>query len=97
MTVWFVSRHPGAIAWAKNQKLKVDRWVEHLDTSEVSAGDVVLGTLPMGAAAEVCAKGAVFEALTFSPAFSERGKELATRDLERLDCRLVRYDIHALS
>ena len=66
MTVWFVSRHPGAIAWAKNQKLKVDRW-------------------------------AVFEALTFAPAFSERGKELATRDLERLDCRLVRYDIHALS
>ncbi|PJC04222.1 MAG: CRISPR-associated protein Csx16, partial [Gallionellales bacterium CG_4_9_14_0_8_um_filter_55_61] len=58
MTVWFVSRHPGAVDWAKTQGIAVDRWVAHLVLSEIEACDTVIGTLPVQLAAQVCAKGA---------------------------------------
>ena len=49
MAVWFVSRHPGAIDWmAAQADWQVDHWVAHLHVDEVQAGDVVLGTLPLG-------------------------------------------------
>ncbi len=76
MTVWFVSRHPGAVAWAKSEGLPVDHWVEHLRPEEVKAGDVVLGTLPVGLASEVCARGARFFSLTLDLTPEARGKEL---------------------
>ena len=60
MTIWFVSRHAGAIAWAKGQNLPVDRWVAHLDARQVTAGDTVIGTLPVHIAADICALGARF-------------------------------------
>jgi CRISPR-associated protein Csx16 len=58
MTTFFVSRHPGASAWAACQGLAVDRLVAHLDPAEVGAGDTVIGTLPVNLAAAVCGKGA---------------------------------------
>lgn len=61
MTVWFVSRHQGAIDWAVRESgFAIDRFEPHLNTDEVVNGDVVLGTLPLHLAADVCAKGAVF-------------------------------------
>ena len=60
MTIWFVSRHAGAIAWAKGQNLPVDRWVSHLDARQVTAGDTVIGTLPVHIAADICSRGARF-------------------------------------
>ena len=60
MAVWFVFRHPGAIEWVKLQNIQIDRFESHLDTSLVQAGDVVIGTLPIHLAAEVCQKGAKF-------------------------------------
>ncbi|MDW8324914.1 MAG: CRISPR-associated protein Csx16, partial [Burkholderiales bacterium] len=56
MTTWFVSRHPGAIKWAARKGIRVDRQVDHLDVDVVQAGDVVIGTLPVHLAAEVCAR-----------------------------------------
>ena len=56
MTTWFISRHPGAIEWVKQQNIQIDRFENHLDTSLVRAGDVVIGTLPIHLAAEVCQK-----------------------------------------
>lgn len=48
MTVWFVSRHQGAIDWAVRESgFAIDRFEPHLDTDEVADGDVVLGTLPL--------------------------------------------------
>ena len=64
MAIWFVSRHAGAIGWAKQQSFKVDHWVTHFAPEEAAAGDVVIGTLPVHLAAEVCARGAQFYFLT---------------------------------
>ena len=52
MTHWFISRHSGAIEWAKQQNLPVDRFESHLDVDEVKPGDRVYGTLPVELTAE---------------------------------------------
>lgn len=54
MTTLFVSRHQGAIEWIKQQSIQVDVFVEHLNVEEIQADDVVIGTLPLHLAAEVC-------------------------------------------
>ena len=46
MTVYFISRHPGAVAWARRHGLEA-KLIAHLDIGLVEAGDVVLGTLPI--------------------------------------------------
>ena len=43
MTTWFITRHPGALAWAIRQGLHIDRHVSHLDPAEITAGDTVIG------------------------------------------------------
>ena len=93
MTYWFVSRHPGAIAWAKLQKLPVTRWVKHLDVCEVSVGDLVAGTLPMEAAAAVCERGAKFFSLELHLAENQRGRELSEKELRDLNCSLQEFRV----
>ena len=46
MTTWFISRHTGAMEWAKRKKLVVDQFVPHLDPTQVQPGDMVIGSLP---------------------------------------------------
>lgn len=58
MTIWFVSRHPGALDWAARHGIGYERHVAHLDPEEVSPGDTVIGSLPVHLAGEVCACGA---------------------------------------
>ena len=61
MTTYFVSRHAGAIEWIKQQpQWQIDEFTSHLDATRIQAGDVVLGTLPLDLAAEVCHRGAKF-------------------------------------
>lgn len=96
MTRWFVSRHPGAKAWAKETGVEVDRWVEHLDPQEVNSGDVVMGTLPVNLAAEVCAHGARFEALCLDMGRADRGRELDAGKVSRLNGRLVAYRVETV-
>lgn len=79
MAVWFVSRHPGAIEWVKLQNIQIDRFESHLDTSLVQAGDVVIGTLPIHLAAEVCQKGAKFYFLSINVTPEQRGTELTCK------------------
>lgn len=94
---WFVSRHPGAIAWAKRQSLVIDRWVEHLDPAEVNAGDIVIGTLPVNLAAGVCKLGARYFHLSLKVPAEWRGRELSSDDLQHLAARLVPYCVHPLT
>ncbi|BBD76984.1 CRISPR-associated protein Csx16 [Hydrogenophilus thermoluteolus] len=92
-TIWFVSRHPGAVAWAARQGLKVDRQVAHLDPDEVQAGDTVIGTLPVHLAAQVCARKARYLHLSLDLPPEARGLELSADDLERYGARLEAYHI----
>lgn len=94
MTTWFISRHPGAIDWAKQQNLHIDRWATHLDSiDEIQCGDIVMGTLPIHLAADICQKGAKFYFLELNIDEEQRGKELNLKELNEIGASLVRYHI----
>ncbi|CAB1127871.1 protein of unknown function [Candidatus Hydrogenisulfobacillus filiaventi] len=93
MTVWLVSRHPGAGEWVRRQGIRVDRQVEELDPAQVAAGDVVLGTLPLHLAAAVCERGARFWALSLDVPREWRGRELSAGDMDRLGARLEEFRV----
>jgi CRISPR-associated protein Csx16 len=93
MTTWFVSRHPGAVDWARQQGLAVDRWVPHLEPADVQRGDTVAGTLPVQLAAEVCARGARYLHLRVDLPLHDRGRELDAGELHSRGAQLQRYDI----
>ena len=96
MTRWFVSRHPGTIEWAEQRNLRVDRFVAHLNVSDVQKGDLVYGTLPVELAAEVCRRGARFFCLCITVPEEQRGADLTGDELFRLDARLREYHITEL-
>lgn len=93
MTVWFVSRHPGAVEWARRRGLAVDQWVHHLSAEAVQPGDVVAGTLPVQVAAEVCRKGGRYLHLSVDLPANARGRELGADELENLGARLEDFQV----
>lgn len=93
MTTFFVSRHPGAADWAREQGLTVDRALAHLDPALVRAGDVVIGTLPVNLAAEVCARGARYLHLTLDLPADWRGRELSAADMAACGARIEEYRV----
>jgi CRISPR-associated protein Csx16 len=96
VTVWFVSRHPGAIDWAARRGLRVDRQVAHLEPASLRAGDRVIGTLPVHLAAEVCAVGARYLHLSLRVPARLRGAELSAAQLEALGAHVEAYHVEAL-
>lgn len=93
MTVWLVSRHPGAAAWAAQQGLQFDRHVDHFDPQWVAAGDRIVGTLPIHLAAAVCARGAEYWHLALDVQREDRGREWTLDDMLARGARLERYHI----
>lgn len=93
MTVWFVSRHPGALAWAQTQPWHYDQHCMHLDPQQIAAGDVVIGNLPVAIAAEVCQRGAQFVNLSLKLPAHLRGKELSLAEMQLCEAQLEAYDI----
>lgn len=91
MTTYFISRHPGAIAWAARQNLHVDRQLSHLDVANIQPGDTVIGSLPVNLAAQVCAAGADYWHLSLELPAELRGQELSADDLQRLGAQLERF------
>ncbi|MGR9108430.1 MAG: CRISPR-associated protein Csx16 [Gammaproteobacteria bacterium] len=58
MTTWFITRRFRARDWARLQGRRIDRFVNHIDTTEIESGDIVICSLPVHLATEVCARGA---------------------------------------
>ncbi len=94
--VWFVSRHPGAVEWARRQGLRVHEQVEHFNVEEVKEGDIVIGTLPVHLAAQVCARRARFLNLSLEVPPEARGRELSAEEMERFGARLEEYRVERL-
>ena len=95
MTTFFVSRHAGAIDWAKRAGIPFDAQVPHLDPASIRPNDTVIGTLPVQSVAQVCAQGARYLHLTFDMPSDKRGSELSADDLTTLGARLRAFTAHA--
>lgn len=93
MTIWFISRHPGAIAWAAQQGLQIDYQASQLDPVQVQTGDTVIGTLPLHLAAAVCQQGARFVNLSLDLPAHWRGRELSADELRHCKARLECFEI----
>jgi CRISPR-associated protein Csx16 len=93
MSIWFVSRHPGTIAWIKSQPVTVDIFCEHLDVNEINAGDVVIGNLPVPMGAAILEKGARYIYLSVALPSTLRGKELSESELNNLGVSLHEVNI----
>jgi CRISPR-associated protein Csx16 len=97
MTTYFISRHPGAIEWARRQNLHVDTFMPHLDPALVQGGDTVIGSLPVNLAAQVCARDAAYWHLSLELPAGLRGQELSADELERLGAHLQPFEIKPIS
>ena len=93
---YFVSRHEGAIQWAKKQQLAIDAWQDHFDVDQAQAGDVVYGTLPIPMVAQLMARGARYFHLSFEMPKELRGRELTAEEMDQLQVSLVEYRVEAL-
>jgi len=91
----FVTRHAGALAWARRRGLAAEA-VDHLDLAVIGAGDVVLGTLPVHLVAGVCAAGARYYHLELDLPPGLRGQELDADAMDRLGAALVPYHVQRL-
>ena len=67
--------------------------LQRAEDVQVQTGDRVVGVLPIGWAARICALGAEAHLLTLSVPAALRGKELSAEDLDALGAQLVRYEV----
>lgn len=90
---YFISRHPGAAQWAREAGLGPITVVTHIDTLATGPDDVVMGTLPVHLAAQVCASGARYYNLTLDLPEAWRGRELEAAALRACGARLERFEV----
>ncbi|QLQ25209.1 MAG: CRISPR-associated protein Csx16 [Dechloromonas sp.] len=93
MTAWFITRHPGAREWAREQGLHIDRYASHLDPVLIEAGDTIIGSLPVHLAATVCERGARYLNLSLDLPEHARGRELSTGELRAFNARLEAFSV----
>lgn len=93
MSTFFLSRHPGAVEWARRQGLVVDQWLTHLEVAQVQPGDTVIGTLPIHLAAQVCVRGGRYLHLSLDVPPQWRGRELTADELEQAGARLEGFSV----
>lgn len=91
--IYFVTRHPGAVEWARKKGIEVDEQISHLDTSIIQDGDIVIGTLPIHLAAEICEKGGSYYHLSINVPPEYRGKELTADQMDKFGARIEQFDI----
>jgi CRISPR-associated protein Csx16 len=92
MTVWFVTRHPGAVDWAARRGLDA-RVIPHLDPERIEPGDTVAGSLPVHLAARVCERGGRYLHLELHVPADLRGAALDADTMDHLGARLTEFRI----
>lgn len=85
MTTYFITRHTGAIDWAKANGITFDVHLEHLlSLDELKSGDTIIGTLPINMIAQINALGVRYIHLSLEIPPHLRGVELNVEQLN--DC-----------
>ena len=93
MTTWFISRHAGALQWMQHCGIAFDQHAPLLDPALVQSGDIVIGTLPINLAAQVCERGAAYWHLSLELPPEARGRELSAEELMALGATLQQFHI----
>lgn len=93
MTAYFVTRHPGARDWAAEEGLTVECVLAHLDPAIIGPGDLVIGSLPVNLAAEVCARGGRYLHLSLDLPPELRGRELSAEQMRACGARVEDYQV----
>lgn len=89
---YFISRHAGAHEWAQRKGFDA-KVVSHFDTKVVEKGDLVIGTLPVHLAADVCQRGGRYFHLVLELGPEDRGKELSADRMEELGATVQEFVI----
>ena len=93
MTTLLVTRHAGAREWAEEAGMPVDTVLDHLEPEQVAPGDVVIGSLPVHLAAEVCSRGGRYLHLVLQVPAEARGAELSAEQMRAFGARVVAYRV----
>lgn len=81
MTTYFITRHVGAIDWAKATNLTFDIHLEHLTLELLQSGDTVIGTLPINMVYQLGQLGVRYIHLSLQLPAHLRGIELGADEL----------------
>lgn len=93
MVTRLVTRHAGALAWARAEGVEVDEVLEQLDPAGIAPGDVVIGSLPVHIAAQVCERGGRYLHLRLDLPRQARGRELTADEMRGFGARLEEYEV----
>jgi len=93
MTTYFVTRHPGARAWAAEEGIEVDDVIDHLDPTRIEPGDTVIGSLPVNLAAAVCDRGGRYLHLSLDLPADLRGRELTVEQMRACGARIEEFRV----
>lgn len=99
MTVYFVSRHDGALRWARILQKQavlpfdIDEYVPHIDPEQLHKGDVVIGTLPLREVQRLREQGVRFLNLDLQVPPDMRGQELTATQMTACGATLTEYRV----
>jgi len=99
LTTTFVSRHQGAIDWAREEGLLEEdsRIAADYDPETAQPGEIVIGTLPAQLAARICERGGRYQHLTLDLSPDLRGKELSAAEMRACNARVEEFFIQRAS
>ena len=97
MATYIVSRHKGAIEWARRRNREAEH-LTHLELPDrIRPGDEVIGPLPIGLIADIIARGARYFSIDMFLPEGVRGTELTADEMVRCGARLVQYRAERLN
>ena len=94
MTTYFISRHPGALEWAKQHHIHYDVHYPHLSRLDfLMEGDVVIGSLPINLVYILNLQGVRYQHLSLVIPQELRGVELSAQQLQQCQAKLEEFQV----